>query len=203
MLQYVAHLVTTGADAYGYSPTVCFDKPKDTSAMDALVVQSREKCGGYLTLRLSLPYRPRSIGPRSQNSRFWGHCTDIAEQVYPDVTPANGKQRVHDGMLRMAVPEGYPTYLDINGVETPLPSAESSVEQLSLVCRVLQRYADTHNLWLHEYIAEGPLKGRVYKSVGGRSYGNMILYAVENGMTVRILEEPAADLGVRLQEGEE
>ena len=193
MLQYVTRLVTTGADAYGSSPTVCFEKPtmpRFLDGLNALVAQSREKHGGYLTLRLSLPFRGRSTGPRSQNNRFYGHCEDLAEQVYKDV---RAKQRVHDGMLRMAVSEGYPTYLDINGVESPLPSAESSVEQLGLVCRVLQRYADIHNLWLHEYIKEGPLKNLAYKSIGGRSYEEMM----------RCAPELNAELGVRLIEYEE
>ena len=88
----------------------------------------------------------------------------------------------------MAVSEGYPTYLDINGVETPLPSAESSMEQLDVVLKVQQRYADIHSLWLHEYIEEGPLKGLAYKSIGGRSYEEMMRFMPEMNADVRLIE---------------
>jgi len=80
-------------------------------------------------------------------------------------------------MLRMSVTEGegYPTYLDLNGVESPLPSAQATVENMKIVTRTLQRFADIHGFWLHEYVADGPLKGQVYKSIGGRSYEEMML----------------------------
>ncbi len=142
--------------------------------IDKVTKRTRGRC--YLTLTLAEPHRPRSTGRRSQNNRFYGHCEDIAEQVYPDLPPIIGKQRVHDGMLRMSVSEGYPTYLDLNGVEIPLPSAEASIEQMNVVTKTLQRFADIHNFWLHEYVKKGPHKGEVYKSIGGRSYEEMQRY---------------------------
>jgi hypothetical protein len=77
MIQYVARLVTTGADAYDSSPTACFEKPKDSGPLDALVAQAREKCGGYLSLRLSLPHRPRTTGWKSQNHHIRGHVRQL------------------------------------------------------------------------------------------------------------------------------
>jgi hypothetical protein len=101
----------------------------------------------------------------------------LAEQVLDeDEEPKYTKQQIHDAMLRMAVSEGYPTYLDLNGAEMPLPDSQSSVEQLGLAQRVLQRYADIHGFWLHEYVAEGPHKGEVYRSIGGRSFEEMEKY---------------------------
>lgn len=179
--------ITTGADAYRIgASTFTLEKPKDSAALDRLYAETVAKINAYVSWRLTMPRRPRTTGPRSQNSRWWGHCEDIAAQVYPELSPEAGKQRVHDGMLRMSVVEGYPTYLDLNGVETPLPSAEASMEQLGLVLRVQQRYADIHNLWLTEYVAEGPHKGKVYKSIGGRSYDEMMLHAPE--LNVRLIE---------------
>lgn len=146
-------------------------------AVAVLLERSREKCGGYLNVRFDLPHRPRSTGLHSQNSRFYGHCEDIAEQVLgEDGKPQYTKDQIHDAMLRMAVGDGYQTYLDLNGVETPLPSAQASVEQMNLVDRIMQRYADTHVFWLTEYVAEGPRKGEVYKSIGGRSIEEMEKY---------------------------
>jgi len=167
----------TGADSYRGSSTLCLVKPKDTAALDRLYEQAMKKTNGYITWRATMPHRPRSTGPRSQNSRVWGHSEDLAEQVVgKDGLPAYTKRQIHDAMLRMSVPEGYPTCLDINGAETPLPDEQTSVEQLDIVLKVQQRYADIHNFWLHEYVAEGPHKGEVYKSVGGRTYEEMERY---------------------------
>lgn len=179
-MKYVAKIASTGADSYFTSPNLCLCKPSDLKLLMALnvaVERALAKHNGYIALELREPFRPRTTGSRSQNSRFWGHCEDIAAQVYPELSPEAGKQRVHDGMLRMSVAEGYVTYLDLNGVETPLPSAEASMEQLGLVLKVQQRYADVHNLWLHEYLEDGPWRGRVYRTIGGRTLREMMNYA--------------------------
>ena len=147
------------------------------TALAVLLEQAKAKCAGYLNVRFDLPRRPRTTGHRSQNNRFYGHCENLAEQVLDESgEPKYTKQQIHDAMLRMAASEGYPTYLDLNGVEMPLPDSQSSVEQLGLAQRVLQRYADIHGFWLHEYAADGPHKGEVYRSIGGRSFEEMQKY---------------------------
>jgi len=151
-------------------------------AAAVLLEQSNKKHGGYLNAKFDLPRRPRTIGPRSQNNRFYGHCEDLAEQVLDENGKAiYSKQQIHDAMLRMSVTEGegYPTYLDLNGVESPLPSAQATVENMKIVTRTLQRFADIHGFWLHEYKAKEPHKGLVYKSIGGRSYEEMMLLKEE------------------------
>lgn len=157
---------------------ITVDKPPAfEAAINVLLEQSKQKCAGYLNIRLDLPHRPRTTGPRSQNNRLYGHCEDLAEQVLDENgEPRFAKEQIRDAMLRMAVPEGYPTYLDLNGVESPLPDSQASVEQMNVVTRVLQRFADIHNFWLHEYVAEGPHKGEVYRSIGGRSYEEIQRY---------------------------
>ena len=195
-MKYVTRIASVGADSYFTSPNLCLCKPSDLKLLVALnvaVERALAKHNGYIGIETYEPFRPRSTGWRSQNNRFYGHCEDIAEQVYPKLSPGAGKQRVHDGMLRMSVSEGYPTYLDLNGVETPLPSAEASMEQLGLVLRVQQRYADFHKLWLTEYIKEGPNKNKSYKSIGGRSYEEMMRSAPEfnTELGARLIEEDA------------
>ena len=167
-----------------------FKPPTFRAMINVLLEKSKQKHNGYLDIRLALPYRPRTTGPRSQNSRFYGHCEDLAEQVLDEHgEPRFTKEQIHDAMLRMAVPEGYPTYLDLNGVESPLPSAQSSVEQMNVVTRVLQRFADIHNFWLHEYVEKGPHKGEVYRSIGGRSFEEMQKWTAEEGITLPRYEE--------------
>lgn len=100
----------------------------------------------------------RTTGPRSQNSRFHGHCTDVSEQT--GYTP----EEIKAAMKRMAVDDGYKTYLAPDGTEQPRPTRYCDVEEMALLQQVLQRYADIHNLWLTEYDDdEIP-----YKSLGGR-----------------------------------
>jgi hypothetical protein len=155
-------------------------KPKDKARQDSLMMLIEKAWrvkGGSLSVRFDLPRRPRTTGPRKQNNRFYGHCDDLAEQVLDENgEPKYTQKQIHDAMLRMSVPEGYPTYLDLNGVETPLPSAQSTVENMSLVSRTIQRFADIHGFWLHEYVADGPHKGEVYRSIGGRSFEEMEKY---------------------------
>lgn len=171
MIQFTTKISANGNGLF------CIAKPRGfEDALAVLIEQSEKKCGGYLNVRFDLPRRPRTIGPRSQNNRFYGHCEDLAEQVLDENGKAQyTKQQIHDAMLRMSVSEGgYPTYLDLNGVESPLPSAQSTVENMKIVNRTLQRFADIHGFWLHEYVADGPRKGQVYKSIGGRSYEEMM-----------------------------
>jgi len=74
-------------------------------------------------------------------------------------------------MKRMAVSDGYPTHLSIDGVETPLPTRAASVEECKIVLDVIARFADEHNLWLTEVDDDGE-----YASIGGRSRSEMRNY---------------------------
>jgi hypothetical protein len=171
MIEYVVKVRHDEQEVHIPKPLVLKD------AINILIERAAKKTAGYLYLRLDLPRRPRTTGPRSQNNRFYGHCEDLAEQVLDEGgEPKYDKGQIHDAMLRMSVPEGYPTYLDLNGVETPLPSAQATVEQMNVVTKTLQRYADIHSFWLHEYAADGPHKGEVYRSIGGRSFEEMQKY---------------------------
>jgi len=171
VIEYVVKAIDNGTEIALPKPTPLRE------SLDVLLQRAGKKTAGYLYVRLDLPRRPRTTGPRSQNNRFYGQSEDLAQQVVDGQgEPIYSKDQIHDAMLRMSVPEGYPTYLDLNGVETPLPSSLASVEQMSLVNRVIQRYADTHGFWLHEYVPDGPHKGEVYRSIGGRSYEEMQRY---------------------------
>lgn len=132
-------------------------------AVRALLESADKKKITQLCWELSLPHRPRSTGPRSQNSRIHGNCKDIADQL-TDYTP----EQVKDAMKRMAVGEGYPTVLTLDGIEEGKPTRDSSIEEAKIILDVIQRFADTHGLYLTEYDDDGP-----YQTVGGRPRNEM------------------------------
>lgn len=131
--------------------------------VEAINMISREKHGGYVTVKIDTPRRPRTTGPHSQNSRFHGHCRDIADQL--DYT----EEEVKAAMKRMAVENGYPTHLSIDGIQTPLPTRYATVEEMSYLLQTISKFADEHNLYLTEYDDAGI----PYHSVGGRSRKEM------------------------------
>lgn len=140
------------------------------TAVDALISEAEKKHISQLCIEMKLPFRPRTTGKNSQNSRFWGHCADIAQQL-GGYTP----QEIHDAILRMSVSEGYPTRLSIDGKEIPSPTRSVSVEELSIVLDVMQRFADENNLYLTEYDKDDI----AYQSIGGRTKNEMDEYRVD------------------------
>lgn len=119
---------------------------------------------------ISLPKRPRSKGPRSQNNRIWGNCQDIADQLSGEEIEYTAEE-IKAAMQRMAVDEGYPTKLSLDGKEVPKPTRYSTVEEANLLLKVIQRFADQHDLFITEYDEQGP-----YRSVGGRTREEMRSY---------------------------
>jgi hypothetical protein len=144
--------------------------PEFEDQVQALLSEARKKGVTQLAWTIQLPYRPRSTGPRSQNSRIHGHAKDISEQlVDDDGAPIYTPDEVKEAMKRLAVKEGYPTkYSPIDDEVIPKPTRNASVEEAKLLSDVIQRFADEHGMWLTEYDDDGP-----YKSVGGRSREEM------------------------------
>lgn len=127
-----------------------------------------------IRIEAAIPARRRSTGPRSENSRLWGHCGDIASQLVDGSgEPVYTTQEIKDAVMRMAAgdPEvRYPTTLSPDGLEVPMPTRRATSEQLRGVFAILQRFADVHGLWLHEY---DEATGLAYRSLGGRSLEEM------------------------------
>ena len=147
-------------------------------AVAQLVARSEKSRGGYITVSLSLPHKPRSTGERSQLNRHWGHCEDIAEQL-STAEQVYTKRDIDAGLRRMAVSAGLPTLQNFDGAEEPIHFDDAMwIEQADIVERVKQRFADEHNLWLTEYddTVSPPVP---YRSVGGRSRAEMAKYNEE------------------------
>ncbi len=110
----------------------------------------------YFCLTVGKPRRTISKGYRSQLSRHWGHCEDIAEQL-TTATRRYTKDRVDRALRNMAVREGLPTeYNDIDDTVEPKGLSGMSVEEYEILERVKQRFADSIPLWLSEYDDECP-----------------------------------------------
>lgn len=140
----------------------------------AVIAEKAKKRGGYITLSISLPKRPKSTGERSQLNRHWGHCEDIADQL-STIKRSYTKREIDDAIRRMAVSEHLPTFLNIDGQEEPIHLSEMSMEEANVVERVKQRFCDENDLWLHEYDDEEhpPVP---YRSIGGRTRAEMAVY---------------------------
>ena len=160
-MTFVAEWISTGS-----RDAVTFRVPADyRTSLIAVLNKCAANSSGYVTLTLDAPKRPRTTGERSQNSALWGWCSDIADQLSTmpdqDYTP----EQVKAAMCRMAVSEGYPTALSIDGVEEPMPTRHASVEQMSVVLSVIVRFADEHSLYLTEYDGDGIPR----RMVGGKT----------------------------------
>ena len=103
----------------------------------------------HYRVRIDPPFQPRTTGPRSQQTRFEGHCEDIAEQL------GIPKSRVREALKRMAVTQdGYPARMGMDGVMEPESTSAVSKQEMGALIRRQASYADMNNLWLTEYDEE-------------------------------------------------
>lgn len=139
-------------------------------SVTTLLETARKMRTSQLSVEIKLPFRPRSVGYRSQNARFHGHCSDLASQIIHDGEPVYTAEEIKEAMKRIAVTEGYPTkWSPIDSAVVPIPTRKASMDQMKLLLDCVQRYADEHGLWLHEYAKDGS----AYRSVGGRTKEEM------------------------------
>lgn len=119
-------------------------------------------------MEIRSPEELMTRGPRSQMARFRGHCKDIAEQLSTPDQQYDGKE-ISEAMKRMAVDQGYPTKISLDGAEIPVSTAQATKKQGKILLDVVQEFADVHEFWLTEYNDAG----EPYKSVGGRDEDEM------------------------------
>lgn len=137
--------------------------------LDALIESANNRRISQLSIELKLPHRPRSTGYRSQNSRLYGNCESLAEQLVENGEPLYTEEQIKDAMMWLAVEEGYPTiYSELHKKVLYKPSRYATIEELDIVLRAIQKFADEHGFWLIEYDDQG-----TYRSIGGRSRKEM------------------------------
>lgn len=125
--------------------------------------------------------QPRTTGYRSQNHRIRGFCAAISEQVR-EKNPRWTPRVVHNLMKMMAVQEKVWPCLRVRdpkgqGLLIPISEADATKEEAAGLIQVIQEFADRNNFWLWEY----NVLGERYKSLGGRSQGEMIEYEKKYG----------------------
>jgi hypothetical protein len=146
-----------------------------------------KKHNNFFRVRIDPPFVARTTGPRSQSARFNGHCADLAEQLLSTAKQNYSQSEIRDAMKRMAVADGYPTHMTIDGIEEPNSEASLSKGEMSILLRRQQLYADSHNFWLKEYAEDIDEKGNrtlyPYRSLHGRTREEMQKYYEERGET--------------------
>ncbi len=77
-LTFTTRIATTGSDSWRNGSRICLDKPKALEAAVAVLLEKCEaKCGGYVSVRLDSPHRPRTTGWKSQNHHLRGHARQL------------------------------------------------------------------------------------------------------------------------------
>ncbi len=97
---------------------------------EALLEQAEAKHGGYLTVSIELPRRPRTTGERSQNRALNGYIQQICEETGNDfgVVKSEVKYRALKRGYPILMKDGKPA-LDLYGREMGISEADSSVEE--------------------------------------------------------------------------
>ncbi len=86
-LTFTTRIATTGSDSWRNGSRICLDKPKTLEAAVAVLLEKCEaKCGGYVSVKLDSPHRPRTYGPKKtkpsdpgyQSNHLHGHLSQLA-----------------------------------------------------------------------------------------------------------------------------
>jgi hypothetical protein len=110
------------------------------------------KHGGYVTIKLSTPHRPRSTGAKSQNHHFNGHCQQISQltgQPIDDVRRFIKARAVSRGYPMLRGWDGEPL-LDLWGNIQGASESESSVEQCKMLIDEVHQFAAEEGIALTE-----------------------------------------------------
>lgn len=113
-------------------------------AYSALAARADEKHGGFLTVTLALPRRPRSTGPHSQNAHINGHIQTIAEET------GCSFDAVKAHVKRLAVDHGYPFATLPDGSIAPKSEADASVEDAIVLIETIHAFAAEYGIALKE-----------------------------------------------------
>jgi hypothetical protein len=142
--------------------------PEYDVAVQQLLQRAYRRNGGYLRVELRFPKKPASRGKGGQINHIWGHCQDIADQLVE-----YSKKEVEEAMKRMAVEEGFPTHMTLDGIEEPDSVGSIGSDDAATLIAVIHRFSDMHHLWLTERDEQS---GVIYRSIGGRTPAEMQEY---------------------------
>ncbi|MCK9570955.1 hypothetical protein M0R72_18545 [Candidatus Pacearchaeota archaeon] len=106
--------------------------------------KSLKSRGGYLSLTIDLPKRPRSTGPGSASNHLHGHCQQLT-MVF-DMSIDRVKMYIK---IRAALEMGYPAEM-INGIAIPQSEALATVEEESKLIEMAHIVASERGVALIE-----------------------------------------------------
>ena len=91
-----------------------------------IVKLCREKYGGYMRVKISPPYKRRTTGKNSQNSKWYALVQKICEATGNDI------EDVKDYLKEKAIRRGYPYRVNnLNGKIRPYSTTEVDTVQMS------------------------------------------------------------------------
>lgn len=147
-VEYTAKTVKTS------DGTIKAEPPKGATAekRKALMDACHTKHGGFVTIKLSTPHRPRTTGDKSQNHHFNGHCQLISQltgQPIDDVRRFIKARAVSRGYPMLGGWDGEPL-LDMWGNIQGISEAYASVEQCKMLIDEVHQFAAEEGIALVE-----------------------------------------------------
>ena len=109
--------------------------------LKGLVELCENKYGGYVKLEMSPPYKPRTTGEGSQNSKIWGMIQQIAEVT------GNELSDIEDAVKERAVKRGYPYKVNpITGKIKPVSMTTINTVEASYLIEELYQLAAEYEI---------------------------------------------------------
>lgn len=109
-----------------------------------MIEYCKERRGGYISLVLYPPRKPRSTGKHSQNAHLNGHIQAIAEFTGEDF------DNVKFHVKRKALKYGYPLTTTKLGETIPQSESDCSVEECAMLIKAVHEVADFLDFKLKE-----------------------------------------------------
>lgn len=105
---------------------LCFELPSEPELLEALrslLTTCQSKCGDYVSITLNKPFRPRTVGDKSQSHHLNGHIMQICEIT------GNDYDTIKYCVKMIAVEQmGYP-YTEVAGHILPKRERDCSTEE--------------------------------------------------------------------------
>lgn len=117
--------------------------PQPLQPVYAKLVEKGALIGDWYDVSITLPKRPRSTGPNSQNNHSWGHAVQIAQETGHEVSEIEYIAKMR------AVAGGYP-YKVLAGELIPISQAHASVEDLIKLIEAYHQIAAELGVVLNE-----------------------------------------------------
>lgn len=112
-------------------------------SLHQLVMTAHTKHGGYVTVTVTTPRKPRSTGPESQNNHAHGHAQQLAEYTGHDI------DEILTAAKFRAIKRGYP-FDTIGGQIVPWSQARISTVECKHLIDELHQIADELDFVLEE-----------------------------------------------------